>query len=285
MTGILDMPADQYHADQVADRPSLSSSIANLLCTATPLHAWTHHPKLNPDFVRTEEQKFDVGTAAHAVLLEGVNSVQVVDAADWRTKASQEARDQARAEGKVPLLAKQVKDLDAMVVAALDQLSNHGAQPELFAEGKAEQSLVWEEDGGVVCRARLDWLRDDHATIDDLKTTSRSANPEAYSRNLFGVGGDVQAAFYIRGVERLTGQMPDFRWVVVETSPPYALSVIAPGPDILTIGRKKVEFALDVWRRCLATDTWPGYPTDVCYAELPSFEEARWLERELREAA
>jgi hypothetical protein len=80
----------------------------------------------------------------------------------------------------------------------------------------------------------------------------------------------VQAAFYVRGVQELTGETPEFRWVVVETQPPFALSVIAPGPDVMTIGRKKVEYAIDVWRRCLATGHWPAYPTDVAYAELPA---------------
>jgi len=172
-----------------------------------------------------------------------------------------------------------------MVAAVGEQLATHAADPPLFKDGKPERTLVWEEPGGVVCRSRLDWLRDDHTAIDDLKTTSRSANPEAYSRNLFGFGRDVQAAFYIRGVQELTGETPEFRWAVVETSPPYALSVVAPGPDILAIGRKKVEYAIDLWRRCLSTDRWPGYPIDVCYAELPPYEEARWLEKEVREAA
>jgi hypothetical protein len=282
--GILDLRSDDYHADP-CDTPSLSASIATILCTRSPAHARAAHPKLNPDRVREEKGAFDIGTAAHAILLEGYDAVEVVDADDWRTKAAKAARDAARAEGKIPLLAKVRDDVLAMVAAVRAQLVDHLADPPLFSDGKPEQTLVWEEPGGVTCRARLDWLRDDRATIDDLKTTSRSASPEAYSRALFNVGGDVQAAFYIRGVQELTGETPEFRWVVVETQPPFALSVIAPGPDVLTIGRKKVEYALDVWRRCFASGEWPAYPPMVAYAELPPYEEARWLEKELREAA
>lgn len=284
-TGIYTMPGDVYHGDP-AEVPSLSSSIAHLLCSSSPAHARAAHPKLNPDHARVDKAIYDTGTVAHSLLLEGrIDTVHVVNADNWRTKAAQESRDEARASGKVPILAKDWPAIQAMCNAAAKQIGNHEAQPPLFTDGEPEQTLVWEEAGGVVCRARLDWLRDDKAAIDDLKTTSRSANPEAYSRALFGVGGDVQAAFYIRGVEKITGCTPEFRWCVVETTPPYALSVVSPGPDVLTIGHKKVGWAIETWRKCLRDDHWPAYPTEVCYAELPPWEEARWLARELQEAA
>jgi hypothetical protein len=284
VTGVLAISSDDYHADQVADQPTLSASIAHLLCTASPLHAWAAHPRLNPDFKREEKQHYDVGTAAHAILLEGMAAVEVVDAPDWRTSVAREARDVARENGRIPLLARTLAEVEAMVDAVREQLAVHNADPPLFTDGKAEQTLVWEEDS-VACRARVDWLRDDWRALDDLKTTSRSANPDAYSRNLFGVGGDVQAAFYVRGMERVFSVTPEFRWCVVESSPPYALSVVAPGPDVLALGTAKVDRAIALWRRCLGQDEWPGYPLDVCYAEMPAWEETRWMERETREAA
>jgi hypothetical protein len=284
--GIHTLHADAYHADAVAEQPSLSASIAHRICSQSPAHARAAHPRLNPSLIREESDRFDLGNVAHAILLEGQAAVEVIDAPDWRTKDARERRDAARAVGKVPLLAHVLVEVDAMVAAVAEQLANHAAQPPLFTDGKAEQTLIWEEPGGVVCRARLDWLRDDRATIDDLKTTSRSASPEAYSRNLFGVGGDVQAAFYARGVQELTGETPEFRWATVETSAPYALAVIAPGPDVLALGHSKVEHAIRVWRECLATDIWPGYPQQICWANAPDYEVARWLDRvALEEAA
>jgi hypothetical protein len=281
--GIHGLPVDLYHADP-AERPSLSASIAAILCSQSPAHARAAHPRLNPDHQREEKGHYDVGTAAHAIVLEGRSIVEVVDAPDWRTNAAKDARDAARAAGRIPLLAHTLAEVEAMVEAIHEQLGDHEAEPPLFTDGKPERTLIWEEDG-ITCRALVDWLRDDYAAVDDLKTTSRSANPEAYSRALFGVGGDVQAAFYIRGVEKITGVRPEFRWCVVETSPPFALSVISPAPDVLTIGMKKIDWAITRWRRCLQTDEWPGYEPRVAYAELPAYEESRWLEKELREVA
>lgn len=282
--GVRSITAEEYHSDPCGDTPSLSSSIAHLICSQSPAHARQAHPKLSPDFAREEREHFDVGTAAHAMLLEGEAALAVLDFPDWRTNAAKEAREAARAEGKIPLLAHTAAEVYAMVDAARAQLAAHGATPSPFTDGKPEQTLVWEEPGGVVCRARLDWLRDDNSAIDDLKTTSRSADPATFSRRLFGFGGDVQAAFYLRGLEQLTGERAEFRWVVIETYAPYALSVVAPGPDVLTIAEKKVSYALDVWRRCLDTGSWPAYPTEVCWASLPAHEEFRWLEKEEREA-
>jgi hypothetical protein len=281
--GIHAFAANDYHAD-CCDQPSLSASIAHKLVNQSPLHAWTAHPRLNPAFERQDSEKFDIGNALHALLLEGANGIAVIDAPDWRTKIAKEARDEARAEGRLPLLTKDADSVLEMLAAAKAQLAAHDADPAPFTAGKPEQTLVWQEDG-VACRARCDWLHNDLSAIDDLKTTSRSANPEAYSRNLYSVGGDVQAAMYVRAVEKLTGRRPEFRWVVVETSPPYALSVVSPGPDVLALGEAKVEHALQLWRQCLETDSWPGYVNRVCYAELPGWEESRWLEREAREAA
>lgn len=278
MSGVLELTAEAYHADP-SEHPSLSASIAHILCTQSPRHAWTAHPKLNPHWARTDDQKFDVGTVAHAMILEGRDIVYVIYADDWRTKVAKEEREYARSLGKIPLLARHRDEVYAMVDAVRAQLDTHGATPALFADGKPEQTLLWEEDG-VACKARLDWLRDDMATIDDLKTTSWSANPAAYSRSLFGVGGDVQAAFYLRGLRQLTSAEASFRWVVVETSPPYALSVITPGSDVLALGEAKVEWAIRRWGELLALDgEWPAYPTEVATAEMPAWEETRWLEQ------
>lgn len=283
-TGIHNVPADTYHADQIDDdRPSLSASIASILCTQSPAHARAKHPRLNPDFKRTEEQKFDVGTAAHALFLEGRDAVHVVAALDWRTADAKHERDYAREMGKVPLLTSQWAEVQAMCAATREQLSAVDVDPPLFRDGNPEETLVWEEEG-VLCRARLDWLRDDFAACDDFKTTSRSANPESWSRTLFSIGADVQAAFYLRGLMAISGDAV-FRWCVQETFPPYALSVVTLAPGAMALAEAKVDHALKVWKECLETDTWPAYPTRVAYADAPPWEMTRWLERDGEVAA
>jgi hypothetical protein len=277
---VLDLSADAYHADATDGPPTLSASIARILCAKTPLHAWAAHPRLNPEWEPRTEDKFDIGVAMHSLLLQGVDLVHVCHYDDWRTKDAREARDTARQHGRIPLLAKQWGEVERMLDAVRGQLAHLKIQPAPFANGTPETTIVWDEDG-VRCRARLDWIHDGALTVDDLKTTSASAEPAAWQRMLYGMGADIQAAFYVRGVQAVYGvTFCDFRWIVAETYPPYALSVIDLAPSALALANEKVEHALAVWKRCLETDSWPGYPARVASVDAPGWEEARWMERQ-----
>jgi hypothetical protein len=283
VNGIQTISAAEYHADP-CEQPSLTASIAHLICSASPLHAWHAHPRLNPNFKREDESKFDVGSACHSLLLEGGAGVAMLNYPNWKTKKSQAARAAARAENKIPILPKDWATIREMVAAAGPQLDALKVDPPLFKDGKPEQSLFWEEDG-VQCRARLDWLRDDRAAIDDYKTTKGSANPAAWThRTLYDIGADIQAGFYLRGLDILYPcEHPDFRFVVQEQTAPYALSVVTLDYAARTLAERKINYALATWKRCLAEDHWPGYSSQVCVAELPAWEETRWLEKETRE--
>lgn len=280
--GIHDITADAYHADP-CDEPSLSASVAHLLCARSPRHAWAAHPRLNPDFVRTESTTYDIGTVAHAALLLGEASCYVVDAPNWKTNDAKEQRDRAREIGLTPLLACQWDDVEALVAGARSQLEAFDADPPLLNAGKPERTLIWEEDG-VTLRARADWLRDDFAAFDDLKTTSGSAHPQDWTRvRLWDIGADIQAAFYMRGLKALTGVEPQFRFCVVESTPPYAVSVIGLAPSALDLANEKVTYAIDRWRECMASGDWPAYMSRVAYAESPAWQEAQWMEARFHE--
>ena len=277
--GIYTMPAEAYHADPCPE-PSLSSSMARAICRDSPAHARLLHPRLTAVVTEEEAERFDVGTAAHALLLEGVNAVEVIDAKDWRTNAAKDARDAARRAGKIPLLSHVWVHVEAMLAATRRQLAQHGDGRHMFLNGAAEQTLVWREADETWCRARLDWLRP--GAIDDYKTTKGSANPEDVQRTLFANGWDIQAAFYLRGLQVLTGEDATMRFACQENYPPYALSVIALGPDAMMLAEKKVRYALEQWRTCLRSDRWPSYPTQTAYVSLPPWIETAWLEKELR---
>lgn len=279
--GFYAMTAAQYHADPCPE-PSLSSSIAHKLVDDTPLHARRCHPRLNPELVADEAEHFDTGTAAHLILLEGVNRVRIVDGVDdWRTNAAKDKRDDIRARGLIPLLAKTWTHVEAMTAATRAQLDAHVDGRRMFTGGQAELVAVWKE-GGLWCRARLDYLRPDG--IDDYKTTKASANPEQLSRSMLTNGWDMQAVFYKRGVEELTGQVLPFRFACQELYDPYALAVVALGPEAEMLAQKKLLMALERWGRGLRDGYWPGYGIQTAYVSLPPWVEAAWLDKEVRDA-
>ena len=147
------MSAETYHGDPCA-APSLSASIINVLCTESPRHAWTAHPRLNPRYSQEEDERMDIGTIAHAILLEGSDVAAVMDFPDWRTKEARTKRDEARTAGLVPILRKNWDTVLAMVAAARVQLDAHKDARKAFRDGKPEQTILWEE-AGVSCRARF----------------------------------------------------------------------------------------------------------------------------------
>ena len=102
--GIHNIPEEEYHADPCPE-PSLSRSTVKALLTLSPAHVFHGNRRLNPDYVEpANESKFDIGNACHALLLEGEDIAEVVEADSWRTKAAKEKRDEIYAAGRTPLL-------------------------------------------------------------------------------------------------------------------------------------------------------------------------------------
>lgn len=270
--------ADDYHRDQIGRTPSLSSTVARKLLYESPAHAKAAHPRLTPQPVTKESDAFDLGTAVHALLLEDTVAVRVCDFKDWRTNAAKEAKEEARAEGLIPMLSHQWDACQEMVDAVRPQFDDI-ADPAPFTDGSPEVTVSW-EDAGVLCRARFDWVYTSAPVIDNLKTTSRSAEPSRFARRLFSpdLGYDVQAAFYLRGARAALGGEHEYRWIVMETERPYEVSVVSLAPDALAIADAKVDLALARWKECLASGVWPGYDRRVHYAEAPPWEEAKLLE-------
>ncbi len=278
--GLYTIPADEYHADP-CPAPSLSSSIGRILISESPLHAWTAHPRLNPAYAHEEKEAFDLGSAAHALLLEGADRMIVIDADSYRTKAAQEARDAARERGAHPVLATKYRDVQAMVQRAHEAIARC---PDLsgitLADGEAEKVAIWQE-GDAWMRARFDWIAHDRRLVLDYKTTAASASPEQWPRTMAGMGGEFQGAFYHLANERTGGpEGAKFVFVVQETTPPYACSLQGLSPAYLELGYSKVREAITTWQRCMASGIWPAYTPRICWMEPPAWEQAKWEEHQ-----
>jgi hypothetical protein len=262
--------------------PSLSSGIIKVLLDYSPQHAWMAHPRLNPNHQPARATQFDIGHAAHALMLGHDAKFSVLDFDSYRTKDAQAARDLAYSAGQIPILRGQFDDVNKMVAAGKIQLSGHREAQDAFENGRPEMTIVWKENRDkVAAKARLDWVPDNKldGVFYDYKTTSASAHPDAARRHLYNIGADVQAAWYLRGL-RANGVTADhFRFVVQETEAPYALSVIEFAPAALALAERKVREAIEIWSWCMKTNQWPGYPARVCYIDAPVWEETRIDER------
>jgi hypothetical protein len=285
--GIHDLPRAAYDADPAA-RPSLNASIAKLLLDRSPAHAWLAHPRLNPAFAAEAERRFDLGTAAHAALLGGAASLAIVAAPDYKTEGARLKRRRLLAQGFVPLLAAEHGRVTAMLEALRRQLAHHREIAGVFEApgGEAERTAIWREGKrGIWCRARPDWIRRGERIVIDYKTVTGSAHPDDWSqRQLFDLGADLQAAHYTRGLRALTGETWTFRFVVQESEPPYALSVVALAPDAEQAAEARMDEARALWARCLREDRWPAYAANTYHAGLPPWRARREEDSALRKA-
>ncbi len=264
--GIHTIDADLYHADPCA-QPSLSNSLIKTLLTKTPRHAWLQHPRLNPLYEHKDSGSFDIGSAAHALLLEGVTKARRIDADDWRTKDAKLARDAARMDGEIPLLRDQFEAVMAMVEAAkryIDSTSLRG----IFENGHPEQTLIW-RDMNTWCRARLDWLTDDRSLILDYKSTAVDGPGEFMRRNIIAHGYDTQSVWYPRGLAAVGHPGARFLFLVQETFSPFMCYLVEPAESLIELATNKISRAVPLWRDCLGSDRWPGYPVEVHQADAP----------------
>jgi len=282
------MSTAEYFADP-APQPSLTQSLVKTLLDRSPLHAWYAHPRLNPDFMRDEDTKYDIGNIAHRLILgRGRELVVLSDFDDWRKKEAQQARATAQAEGRLAVLGKHYATADRMVRAAQEALERRD-MPDIFGEdhGDAELCAIWQE-GKTWCRQLMDWLSADRLTFADYKTTLESAAPHALARKMVNDGWHIQAAMAERALAKLDPSNIGRRrylFVVQEAQLPYALSVVELSETALTMGRKQLDAGLKLWTRCLFTDYWPGYPLQTIVPEFPEWAEAQWLDREVNEFA
>jgi hypothetical protein len=274
---LLPLTAAEYHADPCI-RPSLSNSIAQILIDQSPAHAWLKHPRLNPSYESESESRFDIGSAAHMMMLERrIDGIVIVDAPDWRTKVAKEARDAARANGQFPVLRYQFEKMEAMTIAGrqfLDTTELAG----ILETGSAEQTVTWDENG-TFCRCRPDLLSSDKRIVLDYKSTE-NAEPEAFIRQIARMSYDMQAEWYVRGIKELTGTEPAFIFLAQEISPPYACSLIALSNAYRVIGQEKVRRAVAIWNSCMASNKWPSYSNRISYAEPSPWQMIEELEPE-----
>ena len=289
MTGIIDrLPILDYIRDPATPGPSLSASAAHTLLTRSAAHCRHQHPRLNPAW---QPDEFDmaqiVGTVAHALLLENDRSrVMVIDALDFKTKVAQLARDTALANGKLPILAHRMVEVEAAVAAGRAQLAAKEI-PDAFQGGHVERTMIWTDEQGVTWRSRPDWTDDLGLLVVDLKTTGGSAEPDAWSRGaLLAHGADLQAALALRGLRALRGPgVRAFVFAVLETTPPYGLSLVGLDPMFQQFAESKLDVAAKTWAACLATNEWPPYPARICWASPPEWAVYKWGEREVAHAA
>lgn len=256
-----DMPEAEYHA-----RPEFSASGAKAILKSPAHFAWQQINTVHKD-------AYDVGTAVHAAVLGTGWPIAIFDFDSWRTKEAKEAKEAARAEGKVPFLAHEYHPITRMAAAVL---AHPGARKILERPGVAEASaFATDPESGVALRSRFDYLpapTADRTEIGELKT-SVSADPNDFDRICAKFGYDVGGVMYPFVLKLARGDMDALvKFIVVETSAPHLVSVNELDAEFEAIGRQRMRRAIDTYARCMESGEWAGYGDETHLIGPP-----RWL--------
>lgn len=197
----------------------------------------------------------DLGSAFHTETLGVGQEVVVVDAASWRGKEAHEAQAAARADGKAPILSKEVPTVRAMAAA----VRNHPAASRLLGQpGRPELSAFWRDDEwDVTRRCRVDYLTDNGINVDLKSTVSVAKNDIA--RTIVNYAYDLSAAWYEDTLRGLDVELAATALIFVEKTPPYRVRVVELSPEFFDRGRRLVNRALEIYRDCREADVWPAY--------------------------
>lgn len=252
-----DMPENIYHSHN-----ALSSTGARLLLESP---AKFHYRQTHP---QQSTAAFDLGSAVHAKVLGVGWAIEELDFPDWRTKAAQAARDEARDNGLIPMLTRELVTVHRMSEAVL---AHKTAREMLELPGERELSAFATIDG-VDVRARLDALTDSGIGI-DLKTTAKPADPLTFARSVVDYGYDVQAAWYTDALAALGTELDRFQFIVVEKEAPHLVSVLELDIIFREMGKVKAAEARRRYAECTATNTWPGHPDDIQLVAPPTWAE------------
>ncbi len=170
----------------------------------------------------------------------------------------------AKHRGELLLKAEEYAALPAMIA----QLRASDASQFVVSHSRLDQSentILWTDAATLVRRkCRIDLWPTDPAMdwIGDLKTTS-DADLRAFAWSVIRYGYDVQAVWYLDGVEALTGKRPEkFVFVVCNTQAEhgYWCETLTLDAAYLDRARRKVDRGLAEFAACQESGVWRRKP-------------------------
>jgi hypothetical protein len=117
-------------------------------------------------------------------------------------------------------------------------------------------------------------LRSGRPALVDYKSTV-CAERWAFAKSAYNFGYFEQSDWYLAAP--MVDPEAAFLFVAQETRPPYLVAVYQSTAAALRYGRVRNDLACETFAECVATDTWPGYSSDVEQISLPPWAERDYL--------
>lgn len=242
--------------------PGLSASALKQLVRSPLNYKW------NLDNPTEPSAAMALGSAAHTAILEPAKlktDYILWDGGTRRGKAWDEFK--ASNAAKTILTADEFEDIKGMRRSVV----NYDPAARYLKAGQAEMTMQW-TDLGRAFRGRVDWITeiDGRAVLVDLKTT-QDARPFKFGADAFRLGYHIQFALYCDGYAALTGEMPRFVVIAVESKAPFEPAVFEVPDAVIERGREEYQNLVELLTECEKTNHWPPACETEQLLALPSY--------------
>lgn len=201
------------------------------------------------------------GRAAHKYMLEKdefFTEFAVAPNVDRRTKAGKEewALFELNNQGKDIISFDDFEKIKAMYKALYD--TPFVAK---LLSGKKELSFFTEdEETGLIIKCRPDCLTElgEANLLIDYKTTD-NADSEEFMKQAIKLMYDLQMAYYLNILGKVTGKQYSVIFIAQEKQPPYCVNILEANEYFLRSGKDMYRTMLDRMAECEKTGNWYGY--------------------------
>lgn len=209
---------------------------------------------------RKETPALRLGTLIHKAILEPrafLDNFVIAPKVDRRTSVGK-ATWAAFQEGVLPSQIVVTEDEADAVTGAANAILNHPLASVLLQGGISERSFYFKDPKtGLDCKCRPDFFRDDLMIV-DVKSCD-DASKWRFEKQVMELHYDLQAAFYVHGMEQVFGKRCKFVWLAVEKKAPFGINLVTATEYVIESGQAKFEHCLELVKRCREMDFWPSY--------------------------
>lgn len=268
------------HNEPIAEYHSSAAVSSTRLMDLRPCPLFYYMRHVAKTLPREDKKEFDIGNAAHWLILEGRSALESRTVLQPKTYPSNEGdkpwhngatfcKDWVKAcAGKVILTDGELVTIERMAASVAE---NPDAAA-LLSGGESEVTFRNQHPAfAVQCRAdhwhRATAGRD--AICADYKTCETI---EHFRRDYFKLRYYYRAAFYTDIIEQVAGELPLFLFVVSEKRAPWRTEVFAPSDADIELGRTEMLADLKMLRQCFESGKWPGAKAGIQQIELTSWQ-------------
>lgn len=143
----------------------------------------------------------------------------------------------------------------------------------VWNSAQKEKSIVWNHRKfKIPCKCRIDILNESLGIIADPKTCT-NADPDQWIKTALNAKGNPhwQPAWYLEGVKTILGKNFTFLWILMETKPPYGISVVQATEEMVYLAQEQINILIPRYIESKNLGIWRGYPDRIVSGELPSY--------------